>query len=150
MSNAQPAKTSRVARAVWRAMTLSQAEKHFALRAWFLAPVLESALSVWGLDSLLAWLRRLPAHSRSAEILPLRAEELVAGALQYQPLMRGRCLPMALTQFVLHRRDGCEATLVVGVRRDGGSLAAHAWVEPSSQDVDMQAYASILRVEALP
>jgi hypothetical protein len=53
----------------------------------------------------------------------------LVGAVYRRHLVRGRCLPRALLQYALHRRDGVEARLMVGVKKPDGDFAAHAWVE---------------------
>lgn len=43
--------------------------------------------------------------------------------------VRGNCVHRALATWWLLRREGIDSTLKVGVAKDGGRLAAHAWIE---------------------
>ncbi len=44
-------------------------------------------------------------------------------------IVRARCLHRSLTLHRWLRRDGIASDLRIGVRKDGGALKAHAWVE---------------------
>jgi transglutaminase-like putative cysteine protease len=124
--------------------------RRFAARAWLGAPLVQASLATAGLEytlRLVAWVGRSPArpsrrrsrHVESHLERPVEPEEgaaLVAAVFRHH-IVRGACLPQALLQVALHRRDGVPARLVIGVRRPLGegvtrsrSLAAHAWVEP--------------------
>jgi hypothetical protein len=46
-----------------------------------------------------------------------------------RPWMNALCLPRALAAHAMLRRRGVASRLCLGVARDGGALAAHAWVE---------------------
>jgi hypothetical protein len=46
-----------------------------------------------------------------------------------RPWMNALCLPRALAAHAMLRRRGIASRLCLGVARDGGKLAAHAWVE---------------------
>jgi hypothetical protein len=46
-----------------------------------------------------------------------------------KPWMGALCLPRALAAHAMLRRRGIASRLCLGVARDGGKLAAHAWVE---------------------
>jgi hypothetical protein len=45
------------------------------------------------------------------------------------PAMNALCLPRALAAHAMLRRRGIASSLCLGVARDGGDLAAHAWIE---------------------
>jgi hypothetical protein len=45
------------------------------------------------------------------------------------PWMNALCLPRALAAHAMLRRRGIASRLCLGVAREGGELAAHAWVE---------------------
>lgn len=53
---------------------------------------------------------------------------LIGVAANHVPL-RVSCLPRSLTLWFQLRRRGIGSDLCIGVRRDGGQLEAHAWVE---------------------
>jgi hypothetical protein len=46
-----------------------------------------------------------------------------------RPWMNALCLPRALAAHAMLRRRGIASRLCLGVARDAGELAAHAWVE---------------------
>lgn len=115
------------------AARLTPEERRFALRAWLGAPAVELSLAVLGLRRTLAWIEAVPPRSaaratagsmgrdrerarRPAAVTPSEGSRLVAGAYRAH-LLRGQCLPRSLLQYLLHRRDGVAARLVVGVRR---------------------------------
>lgn len=116
-----------------RRLAIARAEaRRFAARAWLGAPLVRASLAAAGLGRTLRLIEALPAR-RSPRPRPVGPEEgaaLVAGAFRHH-FVGGACLPQAVLQYALHRRDGVPARLVVGVQRpgDGRSLAAHAWVE---------------------
>jgi Transglutaminase-like superfamily len=56
----------------------------------------------------------------------------IAWAIEHlgaRPWMNALCLPQALAAHAMLRRRGIASRLCLGVARDGGGLAAHAWVE---------------------
>lgn len=105
----------------------------FAARAWCLAPLIEAMLATRGLKETLQWVERKFPHQQLRRARPtvVTVEEGAGliGAVYRRHLVRGRCLPRALLQYALHRRDGVEARLMVGVKKPDGDLAAHAWIE---------------------
>jgi hypothetical protein len=126
--------SSVIMRAFHRLVVARPEARRFAARAWLGAPLVQASLATAGFRRtlrLITWF-----GSGSAPRRPVGPEEgasLVAGAfrLQLGKLGKGACLPQALLQYALHRRDGVPVRLVVGVRRpdDGRALSAHAWVE---------------------
>jgi hypothetical protein len=52
-----------------------------------------------------------------------------------KPWMRALCLPRALAAHAMLRRRGIASRLCLGVAREGGELAAHAWVEIGNNKV---------------
>ncbi len=111
---------------------LSAGERHFLLRAWVAAPWIEAALATLGLARTLAWIEAaspLGGGARVDGVDLVRGSQLVDVAYRGHLLLRGTCLPRSLLQYLLHRRDGRDVKLVIGVRsRDH----AHAWVEEPS------------------
>jgi hypothetical protein len=98
--------------------------------AWLL--VARARLALW----LLPWPRLMAAASprRSASMPPPTAERLawaVRAASRFIP--RATCLAQALAlNRWLHGR-GLESIVQIGVTRDDGRFAAHAWVEHSGR-----------------
>jgi hypothetical protein len=52
------------------------------------------------------------------------------------PFLRGRCLQRSLALHLWLRGEGLASDLRIGVRKDGGALRAHAWVELGGQVVN--------------
>lgn len=105
----------------------------FLARAWALIPAVEASLRVLGYKRTLAWIERVPRRSRGSGVSVDLGERLVRKAYVAH-LAAGTCLPRSLVQYMLHRRDGVPARLVIGVRRPANetttpSIEAHAWVE---------------------
>ena len=76
-------------------------------------------------ERLFAWADRPPRRinrfaTDEAHWIAWAVETLGAGVL---------CLPRALAAHAMLRRRGVASRLCLGVARDGGALAAHAWVE---------------------
>jgi len=70
--------------------------------------------------------RRLPA----GEALPAARIDARALGLAARNLpLRALCLERSLALWWLARRRGADAALRIGVRRTGGGIEAHAWVE---------------------
>ncbi len=58
--------------------------------------------------------------------------EWVSWAVEYlgaRPWMNALCLPRALAAHAMLRRRGIASRLCLGVARESGAIAAHAWVE---------------------
>ena len=53
-----------------------------------------------------------------------------------KPGINALCLPRALAAHAMLRRRGIASRLCIGVAREQGGLAAHAWVEVSKQKID--------------
>ncbi|MBI4703702.1 MAG: lasso peptide biosynthesis B2 protein [Deltaproteobacteria bacterium] len=118
---------------------LRPAERRFAAAAWLLAPAVEISLAALGLRRTLAWIERFGPRSPwgATGIGAHDGAGLVDRAYRLH-LLRGRCLPRALVQYGLHRRDGRPVRFVVGVKRGAAAcpapheplpIEAHAWVE---------------------
>jgi len=71
---------------------------------------------------------RVPAGSTSARERAETVTRRVEVAASRGPRPVG-CLPRALCVRALLAREGIEAVVRIGVRRDGASLRAHAWIE---------------------
>jgi len=123
--------------ALQRFSELSSESRAFLARAWLAVPVVELSLAVVGVRGTLRWMELLPSAgaARSARTVTSVTEgaRLVRAACRRHPLA-GACLPQALLQYLLHRRDGVPVRVVIGVRRDDADLDAHAWVEAQRSD----------------
>jgi hypothetical protein len=122
---------NRVIRALQRLSSAAPEARRFAARAFVAAPAVEASLALLGFARTLRWVEAVSA-GRSAPapiVVDITEGERLVAAVYRAHLTRGACLPRSIVQYLLHRRDGLPARLVVGVRRDRGELAAHAWVE---------------------
>ncbi len=70
----------------------------------------------------------LPGQSGEPLTEAKRCAYLVSVAARYG-IIRAKCLPQALLVFWLLRRRGISTEIRIGVRRQGGSIIAHAWVK---------------------
>ena len=81
---------------------------------------------------LLAWAARQPRRPQRFADPDLAAQ--VAAAVDHVGSKTGAvCLPRALATQAMLRRRGIASRLCLGIARDDGSLAAHAWVEIGQQ-----------------
>ncbi len=117
-----------------RFAALPPEERAFAARAWLAAPVVRASLALVGLKGTLRWVEAAPP--RPLRVVPIGVtvgSRLVASAFRAHVAggAASRCLPRSVVQYLLHRRDGLPARLVVGVKRSEQrpGIAAHAWIE---------------------
>ena len=126
--------------------TLAPWERLLLVRLALLLPAIGAALRLLGFKRTRDLLARF-AHSSEA---PPAAEDaamadtahriarLVGIAAHHGPY-RATCLRQSLALWWLLGRRGISAELRIGVRKDGGGLQAHAWVEHKGQALnDMQ------------
>ena len=87
-----------------------------------------ATLRLFGYKRVQRWLRRKQSVRSSAGLDEARRRALavqrVARRLPY-----ATCLPRSLTLWWLLQRQGIEADIHVGVKKEDGELKAHAWVE---------------------
>src|SRR5688500_12244795 len=120
----------RIERSSLRALrSLSGRERGSLVRAWAYLLVADLALRFVAfprVERLLALLAR--GRRRQAGLPADRLATLVTAAARHH-LRPMTCLPRALALHTLLRRNGIQTDLRIGVRREAGSLQAHAWVE---------------------
>jgi len=119
---------SATARLLRRALALSGRERLLFLRAWIMLLAVPSALRLLPFRRVLALLET-PTMSRGGQ--PIDAERLadLVDAAGRHHLFTPTCLHRALVLYgLLSPRDG-GAELILGTRRVGGKLEAHAWLE---------------------
>lgn len=114
---------------------LTGAERRLLLACLAAIPWVSTGLAVFGFGRVRAAMSRWPRPRRgrfaTAEAESARAvsvARIVAIAAGRGPV-RTTCLRRSLLLWWLLRHDGIETVIRVGVRRDDGSLHAHAWVE---------------------
>jgi hypothetical protein len=114
---------------LWR---LSGRERRLLIQAWLLLMTVDLALRLLPLRAVMTYgLRRnmRREHASMGKPLPAsRLARLVETAGRYCPAGTS-CLKEALVLSWLMARRGMPATLRIGVGRQGGMFAAHAWLE---------------------
>ena len=118
--------------AAWRA--LSRADQRRLLGLACGLPAVELSLRCFGAQRTASWLSRTirPSATHPSSSVELQqAERLaqLAAIAGRRGLFAARCLSQGLLVRTLLRQRGLDAVLQVGVRKDGGELDAHAWVE---------------------
>ncbi len=78
---------------------------------------------------LFAWASRPPRRIRRFAGDEVRWVSWAVETVGAKPWMQALCLPRALAAQTMLRRRGIASKLCLGVTREGGALAAHAWVE---------------------
>lgn len=114
-------------------LRLSWRERGLLAAALVLLPMTAAALRAGGFRHLRsqaavpATRRRAPGQPSEAAVTQSTAR-MVAAASHYGPY-RATCLPQSLVLQWMLRRQGIGTELRFGVRRAGGALDAHCWVE---------------------
>lgn len=133
----------------WR--SLPREDRGHLARAWAYLFVARATLPVLPLPRVGALLNRLPAGSPPAGE-PLPAAHLarlvdVAARNHVRPMT---CLPRSLALQALLHRQGEEADLRIGVRREAGRILAHAWIEQAGDPVEEPASVGAFAPLTLP
>jgi hypothetical protein len=81
-------------------------------------------LTFASLKTVQGWLERMPVAATTGS--PQRLAHYVRRGARLVP--GASCLTQALAYQALLHRSGVASTIKLGVRRQGGGLAAHAWV----------------------
>ncbi len=117
------------------AAALSRSEWAALMRSWWLLAAVAVGLRLTSLARVRGWLDRAapdrkPGAGERDDRAPsaARLARLVGAAARHH-LLPVACLERALVLQALLRRAGIDAELRIGVRREGGEIAAHAWVE---------------------
>lgn len=121
-------------------MDQNDTEKYRAVSLMF-TEVLGLALRVEGelrfrrFESVLASLEKLrPSHRPAVAIPAARLQRAIRGAYRVLPF-ESTCLKQSLIFCRAWRRRGLRAELRIGVQKEGGVFAAHAWVEDGAGNV---------------
>jgi hypothetical protein len=120
-----------------RFRALSPSEQYVLVQAMLLLPVFWVGLRVFGLSRHVSWL----GHSRPVKTRSPASEDLapigaLVNAAGNHSLFPSTCLTRSLFLTWLLRRRGVENDLRIGVRFNGGSFEAHAWVEHEGRPVN--------------
>jgi hypothetical protein len=82
---------------------------------------------------------RAPEQTNAGDIGEVCRAARYAGLLEIAsriPFLRARCLHRSLALYLWLQGEGMTSELRIGVRKDGGALRAHAWVEIAGQVVN--------------
>jgi len=124
--------SSNSSRSDWRAFrALSRPERRLFTRAVLLLPIISAALKLMGYRRLQRLIeRRSPSSTKSVDswLAATMTDRMVEVAAAHSPVPSA-CLARSLTLLLLLRQQGVEGELCIGVRKGGGELDAHAWVE---------------------
>jgi hypothetical protein len=74
-----------------------------------------------------------------------RLERFAATAYRLLPIS-ATCLRESLVLYALLRRRGAAPTFLIGIRKNGTALAAHAWVEHTVGSIPSQTWLVLTRV----
>ncbi len=118
---------------VARARELSLQEWGFLLRAFVTITQIDLALRIVGFPRLVARAQaQPPAEPDSLAVEDLwrarRYARWIDSAARHH-FIRAQCLHRSLALHTWLRQEGLPSELRIGVRKTGGTLAAHAWVE---------------------
>lgn len=96
-------------------------------------PLVEAGLRWAGFERMRRWMHRPDRPERQRErskdhARAVTVARMVAVAGRHG-FVRAACLPCSLLTWWMLRREGIGATLRIGVKPNGESLSAHAWVE---------------------
>jgi hypothetical protein len=102
------------------------ADKVLLLRAWLALLGVDLGVRLASFDAVQ---RFIDAHpKRGGANSPERLQRFVRHAARHH-LWKMACLPQALALRGLLAREGVSSAVVIGVRKEGNALEAHAWVE---------------------
>jgi hypothetical protein len=115
-------------------------DRTLILRAALILPLTEIGLYFFGFRRWMELLEKFSLTAGPAQALPAelqretarRAARAVRSAELHGPT-RPNCLERSLTLWWILRRDGVDAELHIGARKEGGKFEAHAWVELAGQ-----------------
>lgn len=107
--------------------SLSRAERRALVQAWFLLLASDAALIFFPLPVVQKVLARLPLPEPGPDVSCTRLAYLVGVAARHH-LRRVPCLQRSVALHEMLRRQGLAPELRIGVRREGGTLQAHAWL----------------------
>lgn len=125
-------------RSLHRFLALSGPERARFIRAYVDLGLIDVALRVFGFRRIIG---RVPASPADRIIHPEdrsragRYAHWIEVASRHH-IVRARCLQQSLVLHQWLRREGLPSELRIGVRKEGGALRAHAWVELGDQIVN--------------
>jgi hypothetical protein len=100
--------------------------------AALLLPPVTGVLKTAGHKRTRRWLNRLPLASRTASEDTLDTALLIGRCVTLaanHTLLPSTCLSRSLVTWILLRRRGIEGNIQLGVAKQDGKVAVHAWIE---------------------
>jgi len=82
-----------------------------------------------------AWADRAPRRIRRFAVDEVPWVSWAVETLAPKPWINALCLPRAVAAHAMLRRRGIASRLCLGVAREAGELAAHAWVEIGKEKI---------------
>jgi hypothetical protein len=112
-----------------------------------IALAIELGLRLTSVSTLLARLDRIEQSCWSASSPSYRLDRFAAAAYRLLPI-GSTCLRESLVLYALLRRRGAAPKLRLGVNKEAGRLAAHAWIECTGLTTGGENYFAMLRTNA--
>lgn len=123
-----------------RLLALGPVDRRIVVLAWAATPIVRVTLRALGFRrcrAILGALSDQPWSTPGDGAEAARVARLVRAAARHGAMDR-HCLTESLVLWWLLRRRGIESEIRIGVRKDGGTLDAHAWVEWDGGALDEQ------------
>jgi hypothetical protein len=122
---------------IGKLLALPASDKWLVFKVSITLPLVESGLRLLGLQAvarlLASWSTPAAAPLESKREIERQAR-LLAMVVHRHPFA-GKCLSRSLTLWWCLRRAGIKSEVRLGIRKDGGQLRGHAWVEYQGQPV---------------
>ena len=117
-----------------RFRALERAAQTLFLRALAMLPLVGLSLKLRGFDATRSALRKRLSRATPQTDLDSLSKQIaltahMVNAADQHGLVHPSCLVKSLTLWWLLGRQGIPSQLRVGIRKEGGNLEAHAWVE---------------------
>ena len=114
---------------------LSPREAWLLLQAAALLPAVRLALRFTTVSQLRNFSEDAVHDRRASDLSPQATARMVRVAARYG-MCRAKCLEQSLALRWLLRRQGFDARILLGARKEDGQIQAHAWVEIDGISLD--------------
>jgi len=121
--------------ALRKLLRLSSREALLLMQAAVLLPAVHLALNF----VTVTWLQELGTDAQRAATPPRlspQATARIVGVAARRGLYGGKCLEQSLVLHWLLRRQGINARILFGARKEDEQMQAHAWVEVNGESLD--------------